>query len=658
TPINWTTHLNHTPTPHTPLPTYAFQHERYWLEAVTDAAPRDDLFQVVWEPSASLGTEAPSAVAVLGEEPLPDVSSVAGALASGTPVDAVLLPWSQPTVHTATQRMLELAQEWLADERLEDTPLVIVTTGAVATADGEDVTDLPGAAVWGLIRSAQSESPGRFLLIDAEDGTDVTALLPRVLATGEPQTAIRASRVLVPRLARPAGPAAPVRWNPDGTVLITGGTGTLGAAFARHLVAEQRATRMLLLSRRGEEAPGAVELAAELRELGARVTFAACDTADREALAAVLAGVPKEHPLTAVVHTAGVLDNGLLPALTPDRLEAVLHPKADGAWHLHELTRDMDLSAFVLFSSTVGVLGAPGQANYAAANAFLDALAAHRRAQGLPASSLAWGVWEAGGLDAALDETDLKRLARDGFRPIGPAEGRALFDRALGTDRAALVVTPLDLAAIRSRGSVPVLLSGLVGMPGRDAAGSPGPEADDPAAGFAARLAALSGPERARALLALVRTHVAAVLGRPDADGISPERPFQDLGFDSLTAVDLRNRLATATGLRLPATVVFDHATPDALAAHLRERLAPPAPDARLTLLDGLDRIDGLLSALPEPSSGDDTRAEVSRRLRALLARVDGGGRDDAADPAEALASASVAEIFDFIDNELGQSSF
>ncbi|WP_282698349.1 beta-ketoacyl reductase, partial [Streptomyces sp. CC208A] len=674
TPVDWTSTSTTPPAHHVPLPTYAFQHERYWLEALPEAVdtPGDDdsLFHVVWTPSESLETGEPFAWAVLGEERFPEVSSVAEAITSGTTVDAVVLPWARPAVdhpavavHTATERMLGLIRQWLDDERLADTPLVVATSGAVATTDDEDVTDLPAAAVWGLVRSAQSEAPDRITLVDTDDTTRLTALLPRLLASGEPQLAVRSGRVLVPRLHRAPTPAhdpAPTPWDPDGTVLITGGTGTLGAEFARHLVAEHRTSRLLLLSRGGENAVGAAELAAELRDLGAQVVFADCDVADRDALAAVLAGVPEEHPVTAVVHTAGVLDNGLLSALTPDRLGAVLRPKADGAWHLHELTRDMGLSAFVLFSSTVGVFGGPGQANYAAANAFLDALAAHRRARGLAATSIAWGVWEAGGINAGLDETDLKRFARDGFLPVGSREGRALFDRAVGADRAALVATPLSLTAVRAQGRVPALLSALAGSPGRRPADSPGTEAAvaaDPAAELTARLASLSEPEQERALLTLVRAQVAAVLGRTDPDGLAPERPFQDLGFDSLTAVDLRNRLGTAVGLRLPATLVFDHATPAALTAYLRQRLAPQAPDARQTLLAELDRLDGLLPSLPD----DDARTEVSQRLRALLSRLDGsagrsGGTTDP-DAVDALESASVDEIFDFIDNELGQSS-
>ncbi|MYW15125.1 SDR family NAD(P)-dependent oxidoreductase, partial [Streptomyces sp. SID2955] len=266
------------------------------------------------------------------------------------------------------------------------------------------------AAVWGLVRSAQAEHPDRFVLLDL-DGQELSGgTLDSVLASGEPQIAMRSGEALAPRLARttaatltepgsgpdsePGSASAPHgTWNPDGTVLLTGATGTLGALVARHLVTEHGVRHLLLVSRRGRTAPGAAELADSLGGLGATVTVAACDAADRAELAELLRTVPAEHPLTAVVHAAGVLDDGVIESLTPDQVEAVLRPKVDAAVHLHELTRDLDLAAFVLFSSAAGTFGGAGQGNYAAANAFVDALAAHRRAHGLPAVSLGWGFW-------------------------------------------------------------------------------------------------------------------------------------------------------------------------------------------------------------------------------------------------------------------------
>ncbi|MFC4566089.1 SDR family NAD(P)-dependent oxidoreductase, partial [Nocardiopsis mangrovi] len=359
--------------------------------------------------------------------------------------------------------------------------------------------------------------------------------------------------------------------DPAGTVLITGGTGALAGITARHLVGVHGVRRVVLASRRGPAAAGVAGLVAELEEHGARVRVVACDVGDRAAVASLLAGVAAEHPLTAVVHTAGALDDGVVTDLTRDRLAAVFGPKADGARHLDELTRGLDLAAFVLFSSASGVFGNPGQANYAAANTYLDALAQRRRAEGLPAVSLAWGYWsDASGLTAHLGDTDLQRSRRGGMAGLSADDGRHLFDAGLGGDSATLVPARLDLGALRRpNGSdpVPPLLRGLVRHPRRTAA--------DPvsAGGPLAGLAGLPEAEAGRVLLNLVREHAAAVLGHAGGDAIPAARAFKESGFDSLTAVELRNRLNTATGRRLPATVVFDHPTPQALARMLHREL-------------------------------------------------------------------------------------
>ncbi|NLU76783.1 SDR family NAD(P)-dependent oxidoreductase, partial [Streptomyces sp. HNM0575] len=550
--------------------------------AVAAAAERNALFNVEW-----VGVQARSAptwagvveshaldvTGVLGDagvavDVLPDLASVEASapgvvlvsVAGETDGDRVAA-----SAHSVTARVLELLQQWVAEERFAGSRLVIVTRGAVS---GED---LAAAAVWGLVRSAQSEHPGRFGLLDVDDTDASVAALPQALGTDEPQLALRDGQMRAPRLTRVSSAEPAASWDVDGAVLITGGTGGLGAVVARHLVSERGVRDLLLVSRRGQEADGVQELTAELTEQGASVEVAACDVSDREALSALLA----QHPVGAVVHAAGVLDDGVIESLTPERVESVLRPKVDAAWNLHELTRDRGLSAFVLFSSVAGTFGTAGQGNYAAANAFLDALAVHRRQLGLPAASLAFGPWAAGMLSGA----DVERMGRSGVPPLEVAEGLELFDAALAVDEAALVPVRLDLAVFRARGEVPPLLRGLIRTrTRRTAAGS------ETAVSLVQRLSGLGENERHDALLAMVRTEVAAALGHGGGEDIDASRAFQDLGFDSLTAVELRNRLTTATGLRLPATMIFDYPTATGLATHLRDELF--GTDAQTTALE------------------------------------------------------------------------
>ncbi|WP_448702139.1 SDR family NAD(P)-dependent oxidoreductase [Streptomyces avidinii] len=324
-------------------------------------------------------------------------------------------------------------------------------------------------------------------------------------------------------------PGAP--WPTEGTVLITGGTGTLGGLLARHLVVEHGVTSLLLTSRRGPDAPGARELAEELTAAGARVTVAACDVADRDALAALLAGIPADRPLAAVLHTAAALDDGLVESLTAERTAAVLRPKVTGALNLHELTRNLDLSAFVLFSSMAGTMGAPGQGNYAAANVILDALAAHRQAQGLPGISLAWGFWQQRSeMSGHLDERDMERMSRGGVVPMTSAEGLAVFDTACRTDRAQLAPIKLNPAALAgTSGRVAPIMRALVPTPARRAGRR---AAETEGGSLRERLVPLTGTERTRTLLQLVRSHVATVLGHSDADTVGSTTQFRELGRD------------------------------------------------------------------------------------------------------------------------------
>ncbi|WP_438470993.1 type I polyketide synthase, partial [Streptomyces asiaticus] len=482
--------------------------------------------------------------------------------------------------------------------------------------------------------------------------------LVAALRTDEPQLAVRAGVVHAPRLARVAAldEAAVPGLDPAGTVLVTGASGTLGGVLARHLVTERGARRLLLTSRRGAEAAGAAELAAELTELGAEAHWVACDAADRTALAEVIASVPADHPLTAVIHAAGVLDDGIIESLTPERVAHVLRPKVDAAWNLHELTRDLDLTAFVLFSSAAGVFGNPGQGNYAAANTFLDALAQHRRAQGLPAVSLAWGLWEdEGGMAATLADADRQRMSRGSMGALSNAEGLALFDVSGLAGHAVLIPAALDIAALRAQSTAGVapLLRGLIRTPVRRAAAGGGGGADE-AASLAERLAGMSAAERDRFLLNLVCGQVATVLGYGGAAAIEPGAAFKELGFDSLTAVELRNRLGAATGLRLPATLIFDYPTPDALADHLRAEL-PHGDGGGPSVFGELDRLEAALAVAADDSV---TRSRITMRLQALLAKwndaQDATGDGDTDD--HDLESATDDELFDLLDDELGSS--
>ena len=869
-----------------------------------ESVVRDNLFKVAWVPAGDVPEWEHRRWTVVGASGTPGrwrdavpelrtATSPGEALGAGEPVGEAVVVWWQSgegelpaAAHEATGHALELVQEWLADERTGDSRLVVLTRGAVA-ATPQEQPDPTQAAVWGLLRSAQSEHPGRFVLVDLDGREASAAVLPTVLAHGESQYAVRDGDVWVPRLvaADPAVPhddvppsvagddvlvavravtgggaagvvlavgvdvtgfvpgdrvltgervaderkvvlsadalrampsgwsydraasaaaylraagmlaqapadrpvlvhdaatltelavvalarhrgtevfatAAPavrgalralgldaahlassrteefgrtfaetlagrriglvttgvgdgdadgaravsvrdeeicahalftdpaqagagplaealeelpelprpeagqesvvdgdrVRavatdWDPNGTVLITGGTGGLGLRVARHLVTERGMRHLLLLSRRGTDAPGAAEACEELTSLGADVRVHAGDLTDPATVTAALASVPSEHPLTAVVHAAGVIDDGVVAALTPERMATVLRPKADAAWALHEATRELDLAAFVLFSSAAGVLGAPGQGNYAAANAFLDALAQHRRATGLPAVSLAWGLWqETSGLTAGVTEVDIRRMERAGLGALPTRTGLGLFDVATTSDRDALLIAaPFNLRLLRARVDQPGLPTLLHRLAGKQ---------DGPGTGqtpeLAAELGGLSEADRRIRLLATVRQLAAAVLGYGSAGAVPPDQAFTELGLDSLGAVELRTRLTAATGLTLPATLVFDFPTPAALAGRLLELLEPA--EVHSPVHAGIDRLGELLSA-QEPD--DAERQRITSRLQALLWRWTDGrdntmGQQSAPDIEDVFQRESDDDIFALVDRELG----
>ncbi|MEU1807265.1 SDR family NAD(P)-dependent oxidoreductase, partial [Streptomyces sp. NPDC019937] len=457
----------------------------------------------------------------------------------------------------------------------------------------------------------------------------------------------------------------PAAVDPDGTVLITGGTGTLGALVAEHLVRTWQIRHLLLVSRSGPDAPGAKELSARLRELGARVRIEAADVTEAAAVAALVEGVDPEHPLTGVIHAAGVLDDAVVTSQTPERLARVWAAKATAAAHLHAATAELRLGMFVMFSSAAGVMGSPGQANYAAANAFCDALAAHRRALGLPGVSVAWGLWDQSSeMTGNLTETDLARMARSGIAAMAGDHALALLDAAVQHGGHQLIAADVNtrVLAAQAPATLPAALRALVAEDAgagrtteRRTAAAAGAQPVD----WAGRLAGRSADERRRVLLDLVRGHATTVLGHADAEAVQADTSFKDLGFDSLTAVELRNRLSAATGLRLPAALVFDYPEAAILADYLLERLAPEddGSPGRSGLDPALSELAKLETTLARLDVADDESGAVTARLESLLATWKATRNlAEHGTAAERLESASAAQVLDFIDNELGVS--
>ncbi|WUA09387.1 SDR family NAD(P)-dependent oxidoreductase [Nocardia sp. NBC_01377] len=563
--------------------------------------------------------------------------------------------------HVLACEVLVAVQAWLISNRFASSTLVVLTRGAVG-ATGEAPTDLGATTVWGLVRSAQSEDPGRVVLLDTDSGIDTgvgIGMVAAAVASGEPQVVVRDGILHAARLVRLPETASTGSERTDsdsagvsgsGTVVVTGGTGGLGAVLARHLVLEHGVGSLVLASRSGMDAAGAEQLVAELTGLGATVRVVACDVSRRDEVTRLLAAVPEDFPLAGVVHAAGVLDDGVIASLTPDRMARVFAPKLDAAAHLHELTRDKDLAMFVLFSSIAGVLGAPGQGNYAAANAFLDGLATHRRAHGLPATSIAWGLWDSDtGMTGALDHADLDRMSRSGVLGLSTEQGLAWFDTAITGDEPAVVAARLDrsVLAARARAGAVAPLLGELAPPTRRLAVTDTTGGHD---GLRARIEGLTAAEQFQLILDTIRAQVAVVLGHDGPDAIDPERNFQELGFDSLTAVETRNRLNTATGLRLPATTVYDYPTPHTLAQHIRSgivRNERPTESSAAYYLDGLEAVSDNLT-------GQVSDVEIITRLEKLIAKYRSNTQpSERAGAREILRSGSTDELLNFIDTTL-----
>ncbi|HKP59933.1 MAG TPA: SDR family NAD(P)-dependent oxidoreductase, partial [Polyangiales bacterium] len=492
-----------------------------------------------------------------------------------------------PLVHAQAAVALAQLQALLSEERLARSELVWVTSSAVASGPAWEVEDLVHAPLWGLIRAARSEHPERSLrLVDLSSVTAEPELLTRGLcATRESELALRGDAWLAARLTRALGESSESarRLAESGTVLITGGTGELGSALAVHLVSQHGVKHLVLTSRRGERAPGMRELVERLSALGAEsVEVRACDVTVRAEVEAVLSRIPNERPLTGVFHLSAVLDDGPLSSQTAERLSTVLAPKVDGAWHLHELTAGRDLACFVLFSAASGTLGNAGQSNYAAANAFVDALAAQRRNRGLAAMSLGWGPWQSSGagLTGRLKPSDLARMARAGVSLLSAAEGHALLDAALSHDEPQLVPIRLDLGTLQRQfeqaGTLPSLWRALLRPGLRRVSASQNAEAS----ALRARLSVLPESERFAAILELVQAEVATVLGLRSPSAVGADQKLLELGLDSLLALEIRNRLSALSGTKLPATLVFDRPTPAAIATFISQMLSVGSSNA------------------------------------------------------------------------------
>ncbi|QHC27668.1 type I polyketide synthase [Streptomyces sp. HF10] len=644
-----------------PAPQSPARNDGVWLVPVSAAHLGDDwvtaclrglaargltTLPVPVEPATDRAALTAQLAAAVGEETVAGVLSLLAVDGEAAPVAAAL------TVGVALSVLLVQA---LGDAGI-GAPLWCVTRNAVGVRPAETVADPHQSQIWGLGRVAALEHAERWGgLVDLPGTVDdrIAGRLVAVLGqSAEDQVAIRERGVFARRLSRLPAARSERSWSPRGTVLITGGTGALGGHVARWL-AGAGAEHLVLTSRRGLDAPGAAALRAELAESGVRVTVAACDVADREALAALLA----EHPVDAVVHAAGTAEAGMLAETSLDDFAATVAAKALGALHLHELLGERELDAFVLFSSISGVWGGGGQAAYSAANAFLDGLAQHRRSLGRTATAIAWGPWAEGGMVA--DAGDEERLRRRGLTTLRPDRAIAALHGALSGTDGTVTVADVDW----ERFVVPFTVSRPSALLGdlpevRDALAERRPPTGQGAEPSALRekLATLSEDERRRLLVDTVCAHAAAVLGHSGATAVEPDLAFRDLGFDSLTAVELRNLLTADTGLTLPATLVFDHPTPEAIARHLDGELTGGTSPDEVSVFGELDRLESVIGTAA--TAEETVRSGVRRRLQELLALVNSAGEQHtgSADAQRQLQDATVDDIFDLIDQDLENS--
>lgn len=669
-PVTWDGCFAGHTTQHVELPTYPFQRQPYRLDppAGGDTVARNedrmvreilavapgpdgtrtpasqvtspgyaregDVLRIDWRPISCPETPAfPEGLAIVGSDAAalspafrevgreaaiyPDLGALVQAVHGGAGVSPVVLTSrsvrgrgqvadTRADAHAAAAWVLTLLQRWLGEDELHAARLVLVTRQAIACDPGEHVDGLPESAIWGLVRSAQTEHPGRFAILDIDDRDASRRAIPDALATGEPQLTIRDGVIRVPRLvpahsADLAGPdEAGWQLDPEGTVLITGGTGSLGARLAHHLVTRHRVRHLLLVSRQGLQAPGARDLQTALTGLGAEVTVAACDVTGAGEVRRLLAAIPAEHPLTCIAHTAGVLSNCLITSMTPERLDAVLEPKIDAAWNLYEATRRSGLASFIMFSSAAGTFGYPGMGNYAAANVFIDSMAGHLRSRGVPATALAWGPWASPSGLATLTMSDYARIARnEAALPLDPGYALALFDRAVRAADAYVVPIHLDATALRAQeanGMLRPLFQTVLPdrEPYRDACRSGQEIMSSPG-----REDIVLTPDGDGAILDLVLAHMAVVLDYPAPGDIEIDRTFKELGLDSLTRLELRNRLSAATGLKLPGKLISSNSGPADLAAMLQARLLAAKETSRGNGMPAVEEVPARRDGVP-----------------------------------------------------------
>lgn len=599
------------------LPTYAFQRERFqptWANPDENYNPCSDStnapvdnhaerqvdrfeFEINWRQADSNNSSSGGSWGLLcSTEDVPWASEVKTALSSANiqliqvedlkaaeHLDGLLCLWHSDADVIGQARDFTakaLAQLQAAIKTGFTPPLVWVTRRAVGIDTGSGPSPNDGAIglgagpLWGMMRTARKEHTDLHLrAIDLGDVEDIQTLALALMLTSESECALRQGQVLVPRMQRVVkprvqGPHDQPLLRRDGAVLITGGLGDLGSHVARWLVTVHGIRDLVLTSRRGKETPGADALVMELAELGATVAVIASDIADYDSVKSIMATFNEHRPLRGVVHAAGALDSGVLSSLTPQRCATTFAPKVDGAWNLHQLTGDMDLDLFLMFSSLSGVTGMPGLANYAAANSFLDALAHLRHAQGLPATSVAYGSWEGKGMLDKIAGSAHAHLEYFGLDPLTQEDGLELFELAARSGRPLTVAAALDLERLQvyheDVGEIPSLLRSLL-------------------AGNTTRvnrtrdlrkvLGEAPPVQHASIVLRMVRETVARALGFAQPDDVDVNSPLQDIGIDSMTAVLTRNNLATLTGLTLSVNIVLLHPNLKALAQALLSQL-------------------------------------------------------------------------------------